>query len=201
MFCQVTEHTVDTESTSIRESFRIRCGSTGTTIALVTDGNASNLFRVTSINGKLFTLGTGYVSTGGNRTVTLKEINIDDKVYPDFEALKTDGFRFKKLFLIYNQTGTYSGNAFNGVTTICITPDGFTVMETIDSAAAAGAIPDGFIANSSGRVKEKAVHGNRLVFGYAVDDDQLPPYNETFVETIEDEGLTSFKRFSFGGVE
>ena len=200
-FCQVTEHVVDPESTSVRESFRIRCGQTRTTIVLVTDGNASNLYRMPSINGKLFTLGSVYVSTGGSRTVTLKEINIDNKVYPDFEVLKTDGFRFKKLFLIYEQTGTYSGNAFGCVTTICITPDGFTVMETIDNDAAAGAIPDDFIKNSSGRVKEKAKHGNRLVFGYATDDEQLPPYDDTFVETIEDEGLTSFKRFSFGGVD
>lgn len=195
--CAVTEVVTPTE-TNTMEYVRIRCGQSGFKLALRLDADQTNMYRITSIDSLSFSQSSVYANMGGARNVTqLKEINIDNHVHEDFSALKVEGFTFKRLCLIYESTGTHASKPFTCLTTLYITPDGFTVLETVDEAAA-GALPKGFIKDTKGYVKEKATHGKRMIFGFSGKAE--PPYHNTYVETIENDGCTSMRRFSFEGV-
>ena len=194
---------VESTDSSTAEAIDIKCGVYGITLRLRIEEGGSYSYRIRSINNINLDLNSMYTSIGSGRQAVLREINIDNEVYEDFSALKTVGFEFRRLCLIYEAEGTYTptgGTAtpFTCLTTLCITPDGFTLMETVSDEGAVGKLPLGHISNASGAVKVKAEHGRRMVFG--VSTLMEPPYPNTYIEEIEIEGRTSYRRVMVEGV-
>ena len=148
----------------------------------------------------------------------------------DFKKMMDDETYYcRKFMLTYKSKGrfTHEGDTKATVvdytTTICVTSHGFTVMETIDNMTLNGeelakelveeraneVLPQGFIASDKNEVFPKAEHGKRLVFTFGshnVEDSDgnviETIYDENLLtETIENEGTTSLRKISFGGVD
>ena len=200
--CTVSSVIEPTDS-STAEAIGIRCGVYGITLRLRIEAGGSYSYRIQCINDINIDLNSAYTSIGSGRQAVLREINIDNEVHEDFSALKTVGFEFRRLCLIYEAESAYTpegGTAtpFTCLTTLCITPDGFSIMETVSDEGAAGKLPAGHISNANGAVKVKAEHGRRMVFGVSTRTE--PPYPNTYIEEIEIEGRTSYRRVMVEGV-
>lgn len=214
--CVVTEVTTPSGS-SAEEAIIIKCGHFDTKAKMRLDSGNKYTYRISNINNVVFDPESLFTDVNNAATKTLIEVNIDNTVYSDLGALKTVGFEFKRLCLIYESEGAYGTDTpFICQTAICVTPDAMTVAETLFDVAAAedgtvtrtpvtdaegiAKMPSGFITSSSGRVKVKGVYGNRMVFGLSGSASE-PPYHNTYFQTVENDGCSTFKKISFGGCE
>lgn len=175
-----------------QEGVNIYCGSTGRYLKLRTDRSNNYGYRIANFNGFPVNQNSVYVDTPVSSR-TLVELNIDDTEYHDFSVLHNSNIEFTKLVMIYTSSDTYNGAPCNCTTTIIVTANGLTVIETVDSDDAVARFPVGVVKDSNGYVKVKANHETKFVF--AINNNTQPPHNRVWYQSNFVDGRTSVKKF------